>query len=66
MSRTDKLRAMEALWADLSQDEARVETPSWHQAALRDAEKAVEEGKAGFADWDEAKKRLRRKVARSS
>jgi len=29
MSRDDKLRAMEALWADLSQDEDRFESPAW-------------------------------------
>jgi hypothetical protein len=30
MSRGEKLRAMEALWADLSQDEDRFESPLWH------------------------------------
>jgi hypothetical protein len=64
MSRDDKLRAMEALWADLSQDEARFESPTWHAQALREAERAVKSGKAKFSDWDEAKKRIRRKAAK--
>ena len=36
MSRDEKLRAMEALWADLSQDENRLESPAWHGQALRE------------------------------
>lgn len=64
MSRDDKLRAMEALWADLSQDEGRVESPAWHERALRDAEGAVKSGKARFSDWEEAKKRIRRKAVK--
>ena len=64
MSRDEKLRTMEALWADLSQDEDRLESPAWHGHALREAERAVKTGKARFSDWEEAKKRIRRKAAK--
>jgi hypothetical protein len=64
MSRDEKLRAMEALWADLSKDEDRLESPAWHAQALREAERAVKSGKAKFSDWDEAKKRISRKAAK--
>jgi len=64
MSRAEKLRAMEALWADLSQDEGRFESPAWHEQALREAERAVKTGKARFSDWEQAKKRIRRKAAK--
>ena len=64
MSRAEKLRAMEALWADLSQDEEQFESPAWHEEALREAERAVKSGKAHFSDWEEAKKRIRRKAAK--
>ena len=64
MSRDEKLRAMEALWADLSQDEDRFESPAWHAQTLREAERAVKTGKARFSDWEEAKKRIRRKAAK--
>ncbi len=64
MSRDEKLRAMEALWADLSQDEGRFESPAWHEEALRQAERAVKAGKAQFSDWEEAKRRIRRKAAK--
>ncbi|MGC2352022.1 MAG: addiction module protein [Candidatus Udaeobacter sp.] len=63
MSRNDKLRAMEAIWADLSREEDQFESPEWHQVALREAERALKTGKAQFSDWDEAKKRVRRKAA---
>jgi hypothetical protein len=64
MSRDEKLRAMEALWADLSRNEDRFESPAWHEQALREAERAVKNGKAQFSDWEEAKKRIRRKAAK--
>ena len=66
MSRADKLRAMEALWTDLSRVENKVKSPAWHQEALRETERAVAAGKAKFTDWDEAKKRILRKAAKLS
>ena len=64
MSRDEKLRAMEALWADLSSNEDQFESPEWHEEALREAERPVKTGKAKFSDWEKAKKRLRRKAAK--
>lgn len=63
MSRLEKLREMEALWADLSRDEQKLKSPAWHRTALQEAEAAVKSGKAKFSDWDEAKTRLRRQTA---
>lgn len=60
MSRLDKLRTMEALWADLSGDEAQLDSPAWHGEALREAERAVAAGTAKFSNWAESKKRLHR------
>lgn len=62
MSRDEKLRAMEAIWADLSQDEKQFESPAWHEQALRETEQLVKTGAAKFSDWEEAKKRLRDKA----
>jgi Putative addiction module component len=64
MSRDEKLRAMEALWADLSKDDDRFESPAWHAQALREAKRAVKNGKAKFGDWEETKKRIRHKAAK--
>jgi hypothetical protein len=55
---------MEALWADLSQDEDAFKSPAWHEQALLEAEHAVKTGKARFSDWEEAKKRIRRKATK--
>ena len=64
MSRDEKLRAMEALWADLSKDDDRFESPDWHAQALRESERAMKDGRAEFSDWEKAKKRIRRKAAK--
>lgn len=64
MSRLEKLQAMEALWVDLSREEDQFDSPAWHADALRDAERAVSTGGATFTDWEEAKKRIRRKAVR--
>jgi len=59
-SREDKQRAMEALWADLSQDEAATDSPAWHRSVLSEPERLVREGKAKFSDWQSARRRIRR------
>ncbi|MBK9991093.1 MAG: addiction module protein [Verrucomicrobia bacterium] len=64
MSRSDKLIAMEALWTDLSADDAKLDSPSWHAEVLKETERLVRSGKAKFMDWDEAKMLLRRKAAK--
>ena len=66
MSREDKLRAMEELWADLSQDEAETDSPAWHGEVLRETEKLVRQGKAKFSDWRDAKRRISRKASRTA
>jgi hypothetical protein len=64
MSREEKLRAMEALWEDLSREESQFDSPAWHAKALRQTERLVREGKAKFSDWGVAKERIRRKAAK--
>jgi predicted nucleic-acid-binding protein len=58
MSRDDKLRAMEAIWSDLSKDESKFKSPAWHADALQEAQRLFKAGKATFSDWDEAKARM--------
>jgi hypothetical protein len=62
MSKADKLRAMEELWADLSRDEVQIESPAWHGDVLHDREAAIKSGKESFMDWEAAKKQLRDKL----
>ena len=59
MTREEKLRVMEELWADLSRDEAQFESPAWHGDVLRERVEAAKSGKEAFMDWETAKKKLR-------
>ncbi len=59
MSRDEKLRAMEELWADLSRSAEEYPSPDWHGEVLRDREAALKAGKDEFVPWEEAKRRLR-------
>jgi hypothetical protein len=61
MSRTEKLQAMEAIWADLSKAEAEVESPAWHADVLRETEARVAAGQERIADWETAKRELRKR-----
>ena len=62
MTKEDKLRAMEALWADLSRDEEQIESPAWHGEVLRERVEAVKSGRETFIEWEEAKRQLREKL----
>ena len=61
MSRTEKLQAMEAIWADLSKAESEVESPAWHADVLRETEARVAAGQERIADWETAKRELRKR-----
>jgi len=59
LTRTEKLRMMEAIWDDLARDPATLTPPEWHAQALQDAEHAHTQNQANFVPWDIAKKKLR-------
>jgi hypothetical protein len=63
MSREEKLQTMEAIWTDLSRDDAGVESPSWHHDALKETEARVVAGQEKIADWTTAKMVLRKRFA---
>lgn len=56
MTVAEKLQAMEALWADLSRNDA-LESPAWHEDALR-----TRTGEENFVDWETAKQQLRARL----
>lgn len=58
LPRAEKLRLMEALWCDLSQEPDTFESPSWHETALKETEARLAEGSEAVFDWHEAKKIL--------
>jgi len=61
MTRDQKLRAMEALWADLSKEQTEVESPGWHAEALKETESRLAEGTEKTLDWADAKRGLRKR-----
>jgi len=61
MSRAEKLQTMEALWVALSRTETEVESPAWHGAVLKETEASVAAGQERIADWETAKKELRKR-----
>jgi len=62
MSREEKLEVMEALWADLARDESEVESPAWHQDVLKETEARLAAGQERIADWETAKRDLRKRL----
>ena len=61
MSRAEKLQTMEAIWADLSKPDAGVESPAWHEGILKETEARVAAGHERIADWETAKRDLRKR-----
>jgi len=59
MTVAEKLRAMEALWADLSRNEENIQSPCWHGQVLEEREARVKSGEEKFIDWEAAKQELR-------
>jgi hypothetical protein len=59
MTTAEKLRAMEALWADLSRHEEQIESPTWHEGVLRERDERMNSGRESAMDWETAKRQLR-------
>lgn len=63
MSTVDKLRLMENLWQNLSQDDSAVVSPSWHADVLQERERLTASGEEEFIEWETAKQQLRKDLA---
>jgi putative addiction module component (TIGR02574 family) len=63
LSFAQKLDLMETLWADLTREEKKLKSPAWHETVLKDREEAFAAGKMTVSDWEQAKKRIRKKVS---
>ncbi len=59
MSTEEKLRLLEAVWQNLSQNPDSFTSPAWHGQVLEERDKALERGESKLHDWSEAKQRLR-------
>jgi hypothetical protein len=60
LSRDEKLRMIDALWADLVSEEELLESPEWHKKILQETEQRFAEGKEKTLEWHTAKKELRK------
>ena len=60
LTREEKLRMMDALWADLVSEEEFLESPEWHKKSLEETEQQFVKGKEIILDWQTAKKELRK------
>lgn len=58
-----KLDLMETLWADLLRDEKKLKSPVWHEAVLKDRAEAFVAGRSAVSEWDQAKKRIKKKAS---
>ena len=59
LTRSEKLRMMEAIWDDLVHDTVMMPSPEWHADELKKAERAYEEKRTEMVSWEVAKKILR-------
>lgn len=62
MSWDEKFGAMEKLWESRSKEEARLESPSWHEKALGETATRHDAGEEQPIDWDAAKRELRKRA----
>jgi len=62
LSFAQKLDLMETLWADLTREGKKLKSPAWHETVLKDRGEAFAAGKVTVSDWEQAKKRIRKKV----
>lgn len=63
LSVAQKLDLMETLWADLTRDEKNLKSPAWHKTVLKDREQAFTAGKVTVSDWEQAKRRIKKRVS---
>ncbi len=60
LTKEEKLRVMEDIWEDLSLDGANLESPEWHNTALKETNQRFGTGQEKSIDWQDAKKELRK------
>lgn len=63
MTTEEKLQAMEALWADLCQQEEALPVYDWQKKLLDRRERLIAEGKTRFIDWEESKRRIEKETS---
>jgi hypothetical protein len=59
LPKEEKLKVMEALWADLSSPQEEFEPPKWHRQVLQNTKEKFDRGEIEIIDWEDAKRQLR-------
>ena len=62
MTISEKVDAMEVLWADLSNNLEFDFLPDWHGKILSERSRSLEAGDDKVIDWIEAKEQIRKKI----
>jgi hypothetical protein len=62
MTVSEKVDAMEVLWADLSKNLEFDFLPDWHGKILSERSRSLETGEDKVIDWIEAKEQIRKKI----
>jgi hypothetical protein len=62
MTVSEKVDAMEVLWADLSNNLEFDFLPDWHGKILSERSRSLEAGDDEVIDWIEAKEQIRKKI----
>ncbi len=62
MTTTEKLQAIEEIWADLQSVPKEITSPGWHADVLSAREERVRQGTSHFTEWGTAKSRIREKA----
>jgi len=57
LTKEEKLRVMEDIWEDLSLDGANLESPEWHNTALKETKAGLEKS----INWSDAKQELQKR-----
>lgn len=58
---SEKLKIIEVLWGDLAAEEDLFESPAWHEEELKKTESEYVAGQVEAMDWEDAKRKLRKR-----
>jgi len=62
MTNLDKIATIEKLWDDLCRDPEAISSPTWHKDVLEAREKEINEGRAKFTSFEQAKEKIRDQI----
>ncbi len=57
-----KLQLLETLWDDIVRC-GDIDSPEWHEDILKDRQAAYDSEKISASDWQQAKKRIKKKIS---